>query len=97
MVGWSLLEKLTPATEFNNQTAHFVLITHGLASEPWEITLDFEHEDTHYNGLLVDIAVVTTHWEAHRMHTKEFTDLINKFPSWAHVVPSVAVMNIHVF
>lgn len=97
LVGWNLLEKLTPATEFNNQQAHFVLVTHGLPGEPWEVTLDFEHEDKNHKGLLVDIAVVTTHWEAHRMHTKEFTDLLNKFPSWAHIVPSVAVMNIHVF
>ncbi|XP_062536114.1 endoplasmic reticulum metallopeptidase 1-like isoform X2 [Armigeres subalbatus] len=97
LVNWSLLDKLTPPTEFNNQKAHFVLITHGLPSDSWEITMDFEHDDKNHDGLLADIAVVTTHWEAHRLHTQQFTDLINKFPSWAHVVPSVAVMNIYVF
>ncbi|XP_058813686.1 endoplasmic reticulum metallopeptidase 1-like [Topomyia yanbarensis] len=97
LVNWSLLEEVTPSTRFNNQYGHFVLITHGLPGEPWNVTMDFEHDDKDYNGLIADIAVVTTFWEFHEKHTKEFSDLIYKFPTWAHVIPSVAVMNIYVF
>ncbi|XP_058462171.1 endoplasmic reticulum metallopeptidase 1-like [Malaya genurostris] len=98
LVSWSLLENVTPPTRFNNQDGHFVLITHGLPGVPWNVTMDFEHPDDHeYDGLLVDISVITTFWEFHRNHTDEFTKLINKFPTWAHVIPSVAVMNIHVY
>lgn len=96
LVGWSLIDEV-PATTFNGQLGHFALITHGLPGEPWNVTMDFEHEDKDYNGLLADVAVVTTFWEYHEKHTQEFTKLINKFPSWAHVIPSVAVMNIYVF
>ncbi|XP_058460649.1 endoplasmic reticulum metallopeptidase 1-like [Malaya genurostris] len=97
LANWSLLNEVTPSTRFNNQYGHFVLITHGLPGEPWNVTLDFEHEDKDHKGFLADIAVVTTFWEFHRNHTSEFTELISKFPTWAHVVPSVAVMNVYVF
>ncbi|XP_062551183.1 endoplasmic reticulum metallopeptidase 1-like [Armigeres subalbatus] len=97
LVGWSLLDELTAETEFNGQRGHFVLITHGLPGEPWNVSMDFEHPDPNYDGPLVDIAVVTTFWEHHDKHTQNFTDLIKKFPSWAHVIPSVAVMNVYVF
>lgn len=96
LINWSLLEDVTPPTIFNDQKAHFVLITHGLPGEPWNITMDFQQHDATHSGPLADIIVVTTFWEYHRMHTKAFDELINKFPSWAHVIPSVAAMNIHV-
>ncbi|XP_055617134.1 endoplasmic reticulum metallopeptidase 1-like [Toxorhynchites rutilus septentrionalis] len=96
LTGWSLLESVTPPTIFNDQRAHFVLITHGLPGEPWNITMDFQHYDDVHGGLLADIIVVTTFWEYHKLHTEEFNGLINKFPSWAHVIPSVAAMNIYV-
>ncbi|XP_065085133.1 endoplasmic reticulum metallopeptidase 1-like [Ochlerotatus camptorhynchus] len=95
LVNWNLLEELTPATEFNGQKGHFVLINYGLPGAPWNMTLDFEHQ--HHDGALADIAVVTTFWEYHDQHTQEFKDLIGKFPPWAHVIPSVAAMNVYVF
>uniref|UniRef100_A0A1Q3FHC3 FXNA-like protease n=2 Tax=Culex tarsalis TaxID=7177 RepID=A0A1Q3FHC3_CULTA len=96
LVAWSLIDEV-PATVFNGQLGHFALITHGLPGAPWNVTMDFEHEDKDYEGLFADVAVVTTFWEYHEKHTQDFTKLINKFPSWAHVIPSVAVMNIYVF
>ncbi|EDS40296.1 conserved hypothetical protein [Culex quinquefasciatus] len=96
LVGWSLIDEV-PATVFNGQLGHFALITHGLPGEPWNVTMDFEYADKHYEGLLADVAIVTTFWEYHEKHTQDFTKLINKFPSWAHVIPSVAAMNIYVF
>ncbi|EAT48189.1 AAEL000778-PA [Aedes aegypti] len=94
LVNWSLLDELTAETEFNGQRGHFVLVTHGLAGDPWNITMDFECEDGNYAGPFVDISVVTTFWEYQDKHTQEFSNLIEKFPSWAHVIPSVAVMNV---
>nr|XP_029712050.1 endoplasmic reticulum metallopeptidase 1-like [Aedes albopictus] len=97
LVNWSLLDELTTETEFNGQRGHFVLVTHGLPGEPWDITMDFEHREANSEGPIVDIAVVTTFWEHQENHTREFNNLIEKFPSWAHIIPSVAVMNVYVF
>ncbi|XP_053694454.1 endoplasmic reticulum metallopeptidase 1-like [Sabethes cyaneus] len=98
LVNWSLLEGVTPTTNFNNRNGHFVLITHGLPDDvPWNVTMDFEHQEKDYTGPLIDLAVVSTYWEFHKNHTKEFNDLIRKFPNWAHVIPTVAVMNIYIF
>ncbi|XP_055585943.1 endoplasmic reticulum metallopeptidase 1-like [Uranotaenia lowii] len=98
LASWSLLDEVTPPTEFNGQKAHFVLITHGLPSaEPWEITMDFEHDNPDYDGLFADVALVTTFWETGPNHTTQFNELIQKFPPWAHVIPSVAAMTVFVF
>ncbi|XP_055540788.1 endoplasmic reticulum metallopeptidase 1-like [Wyeomyia smithii] len=98
LVSWSLLEEVTPSMEFNNRDGHFVLITYGLPDDgPWNVTMDFEHQERDYAEPLVDLAVVTTFWEFHRNHTEELNDLIRKFPSWAHVIPAVAAMNIYLF
>lgn len=96
LVSWSLLDEVTPSTKFNNRYGHFVLITHGLPDDvPWNVTMDFEHQDKNHAGPLIDIAVVSTFWEFHKNHTKEFNELIQKFPNWAHVIPAVAAMNIY--
>lgn len=57
----------------------------------------FQHEIPNYDGPLVDIMVTTTFWEHQKHHAPVFNKLLNRVPTWAHVVPSVAAVNSYVF
>ncbi|XP_055588328.1 endoplasmic reticulum metallopeptidase 1-like [Uranotaenia lowii] len=93
LVRWSLLDSVAPPVRFNNQDGYFVYISHGLPDRSWPITMDFEVQDGHA-GSIVDIGVITKYWESHDTHTDEFRALLEKFPAWTNVVPSVAVINV---
>ncbi|XP_053670621.1 endoplasmic reticulum metallopeptidase 1-like [Anopheles nili] len=97
LTGWSLMDTVPDTIEFNGQRAHFVLITYGLAEpDPWEVTFDFEYEPKllpNGDDKLFDVNWVSTYWEYADGHTDEFRKLIAQFPDWAHVIPSVAVVN----
>ncbi|XP_055524678.1 endoplasmic reticulum metallopeptidase 1-like [Wyeomyia smithii] len=94
LVAWSLQDVVAPPVTFNDQEGYFVYITHGLANpKPWNVTMDFKIEDPKHDGLLVELGVVTKFWEYHEMHNDEFKQLLEKFPPWTNVVPSVAVVN----
>uniref|UniRef100_A0A182T1V9 FXNA-like protease n=1 Tax=Anopheles maculatus TaxID=74869 RepID=A0A182T1V9_9DIPT len=100
LVAWSLMESVPGTIEFNGEQAHFVLITYGLADEaPWTVSFDFEYDPKNLpeqdgNGKLFDVSWVNTYWEYASKHTDDFRKLIEQFPEWAHVIPSVAVVNI---
>ncbi|XP_052863651.1 endoplasmic reticulum metallopeptidase 1-like [Anopheles cruzii] len=97
LVNWNLMETVTERMEFNGQRAHFVLITYGLADdELWNVTFDFERDAGYENSndKLVEISWINTFWEYKEKHTIDFSQLIEKFPGWAHVIPSVAVVNV---
>lgn len=42
LIGWSLQDVVAPPVRFNGQEGHFVYISHGVPSGPWNITMDFE-------------------------------------------------------
>lgn len=87
---WNLLNTVPQKNYFNNQRAYFVMITHGLEAEPMEISLEFKTNSENYTRSLVDISLVTFHWEYHKEHTPTFANLLAKVPKWAFAVPSVA-------
>ncbi|XP_058463453.1 endoplasmic reticulum metallopeptidase 1-like [Malaya genurostris] len=93
LIAWSLQNVIAPPVTFNGQQGYFVYITHGIQSGPWNITMDFETHDSNYKGPLADFGVVTKFWEYHEHHTDEFKRLLEKFPPWTNVIPSVAVLN----
>ncbi|XP_049530243.1 endoplasmic reticulum metallopeptidase 1-like [Anopheles darlingi] len=98
MIKWSLMDTVPEMMEFNGQRAYFVLITYGLAQDSlWNITFDFEYDPEAVRRAeepLVAISWINTFWECKEQHTTDFRGLIEKFPEWAHVIPSVAVVNI---
>uniref|UniRef100_A0A182PS58 FXNA-like protease n=1 Tax=Anopheles epiroticus TaxID=199890 RepID=A0A182PS58_9DIPT len=99
LVAWSLMETVPGTIEFNGEWAHFVLITYGLADNaPWPVTFDFEYDPNVVpdgsDDKLFDVSWVNTYWEYADKHTDEFRKLIEQFPDWAHVIPSVAIVNI---
>ncbi|XP_041767464.1 endoplasmic reticulum metallopeptidase 1-like [Anopheles merus] len=99
LVAWSLMDTVPGTIEFNGERAHFVLITYGLADDaPWTVTFAFEYDPEHLpdgaGAKLFDVSWVNTYWEHGDKHTDEFRKLIDQFPEWAHVIPSVAVVNI---
>ncbi|XP_058813526.1 endoplasmic reticulum metallopeptidase 1-like [Topomyia yanbarensis] len=96
MIAWSLQDVVAPPVTFNGQQGFFVYITHGVPSGPWNITMDFECESADHDGFLAEFGVVTKFWEYHEMHTAEFKRLLEKFPPWTNVIPSVAVLNMFV-
>uniref|UniRef100_A0A182NKW4 FXNA-like protease n=1 Tax=Anopheles dirus TaxID=7168 RepID=A0A182NKW4_9DIPT len=94
LVGWSLLDHVPPPATFGGREGHFICITHGLPGKAWNVTLDLRYDQPKETGDLVDIVVTTKFWEYHHMHTADFEQLLAKFPSWAHVVPSVSVVTL---
>ncbi|XP_053657858.1 endoplasmic reticulum metallopeptidase 1-like [Anopheles marshallii] len=100
LVAWSLMETVPGTMEFNGERAHFVLITYGLADDaPWTVTFDFEYDpemalSQDGGQKLFDVSWVNTYWEYANKHTDDFRKFIEQFPNWAHVIPSVAVVNI---
>uniref|UniRef100_A0A182XUW1 FXNA-like protease n=1 Tax=Anopheles quadriannulatus TaxID=34691 RepID=A0A182XUW1_ANOQN len=99
LVAWSLMDTVPGTIEFNGERAHFVLITYGLADDaPWTVTFAFEYDPEHLQdgagAKLFDVSWVNTYWEHGDKQTDEFRKLIDQFPEWAHVIPSVAVVNI---
>ncbi|KFB43336.1 AGAP003422-PA-like protein [Anopheles sinensis] len=96
LIKWSLMATVPDMVEFNGQRAHFVLITYGLANQPdWEVTFDFGYDlgNVQEADNLFDVNWINTYWEYTDHHTEQFDKLIEKFPEWAHVIPSVAVVN----
>ncbi|EDS33671.1 conserved hypothetical protein [Culex quinquefasciatus] len=93
LIGWSLQDVVAPPVRFNGQEGHFVYISHGVPSGPWNITMDFEVQNEKHEGTIVELGVVTKFWDVPEMHTDEFNQFLATFPPWAHVVPSVAVVN----
>ncbi|XP_050071851.1 endoplasmic reticulum metallopeptidase 1-like [Anopheles maculipalpis] len=94
LVGWSLLDHVPPPAKFAGRDGHFIFITHGLPGKAWNMTVDVQYDQPKDNGNLVDIVVTTKYWEYQHMHTADFEELLARFPSWAHVVPSVAVVSV---
>jgi Peptidase family M28 len=95
---WSLTDVLPDPNYWNKQFAYFVMVTHGLdAKAPLNITLTLGTDMADFDGPLVDVTVVTTHWEYQREFTPIFTTLLARVPSWAFVVPSVASLKAYTF
>lgn len=72
------------------------MITHGTEPRPFNVTLDFKYPSGYnvgQNGVM-DISVVTNHWEYFSEHTPSFSNLISKVPDWAFLVPSVAAVDV---
>uniref|UniRef100_A0A182W0J6 FXNA-like protease n=1 Tax=Anopheles minimus TaxID=112268 RepID=A0A182W0J6_9DIPT len=97
LVAWSLMDTVPGTIEFNGERAHFVLITYGLADDaPWTVSFDFKYDPKTLSQAgeekLFDVSWVNTYWEYANKHTDDFRKLIEQFPDWAHVIPSVAVL-----
>uniref|UniRef100_A0A182XUW2 FXNA-like protease n=1 Tax=Anopheles quadriannulatus TaxID=34691 RepID=A0A182XUW2_ANOQN len=98
LTGWNLTPEVPVKLAAAGHNAYFLLITHGLAGEPVPLILDLETDrksDT--VEPLVDISVTSNFWEYHEHFTEEFSRFVASFPSWAHVVPSVTVVNVYTF
>uniref|UniRef100_A0A182IWG8 FXNA-like protease n=1 Tax=Anopheles atroparvus TaxID=41427 RepID=A0A182IWG8_ANOAO len=96
LVKWNIMATVPDKLEFNGQRAHFVLITYGLADDSlWRVTFDFAYDPAAVKEAdkLFDVSWINTYWEYKDQHTEQFNALIEKFPEWAHVIPSVAVVN----
>lgn len=96
LIKWSLLDHVPEQNYYNEEKGYFVMITHGTEPTPTNVTLDFRTPEG-YNvkeAGLMDISVVTVHWEYHAEHTPTFTNLIAKVPRWAFLVPSVAAVDV---
>uniref|UniRef100_A0A2M4BDD8 FXNA-like protease n=1 Tax=Anopheles marajoara TaxID=58244 RepID=A0A2M4BDD8_9DIPT len=94
LIQWSIMDPVPEPVVFGGREVYFLSITHGLPGAPWTISIDLQFAQPKAVGELVDIVVTTKFWEYQHMHTSEFDQLLASFPSWAHVVPSVAVVSV---
>ncbi|XP_049530245.1 endoplasmic reticulum metallopeptidase 1-like [Anopheles darlingi] len=102
LTAWNLTPVLPPQlTVGDNHKAYYVIITHGLPSQPLQLVLDLEQSATDVASAaqipLVDISVTTNFWEYHEHFMPAFSKFIQSFPPWAHVVPSVSIVNLYSF
>uniref|UniRef100_A0A182MVV4 FXNA-like protease n=1 Tax=Anopheles culicifacies TaxID=139723 RepID=A0A182MVV4_9DIPT len=98
LIGWNLTPDVPAQLETGGHQAYFILITHGLAGERVTFSLELEADRKPESvEPVVDISVTTNFWEYHQHFTKDFNRFVASFPSWAHVVPSVTVVNVYSF
>uniref|UniRef100_A0A182JYN7 FXNA-like protease n=1 Tax=Anopheles christyi TaxID=43041 RepID=A0A182JYN7_9DIPT len=96
--GWNLTPEVPHKLAAGGHRAYFILITHGLGGAPEPLVLDLETDDKSDTGEpLVDISVTSNFWEYQEHFTEDFSRFVASFPSWAHVVPSVSVVNVYSF
>lgn len=96
MVNWNLIDHVPEKNFYEEQTGYFVLITHGTGPKPFNVTLDMSVPKAYdiKTQALLDMAVVTTHWEHYAEHTPAFNNLMAKVPKWSFLVPSVAAVDV---
>lgn len=91
LVRWNVLDTgVPPPNVFQQREAYFVLMTHGLDGGAHPVTLVLRTGDDSDVAPLVDVSLVTMHWEYHHEHTTTFAGLLAKMPDWTFTVPSVA-------
>ncbi|XP_052903581.1 endoplasmic reticulum metallopeptidase 1-like [Anopheles moucheti] len=98
LIDWNLTADVPAQLATGGHKAYFILITHGLAGDPVTLTLELE-ADRNPESVepFVDISVTSNFWEYQQHFTDEFRRFVGSFPSWAHVVPSVTVVNVYSF
>lgn len=57
----------------------------------------FQVNDPKFDGPLIDLTIVTFHWEYHAQHTPAFNSLLSRVPKWAFTVPAVASLRSWIF
>ncbi|XP_035795139.1 endoplasmic reticulum metallopeptidase 1-like [Anopheles albimanus] len=102
LVAWNLTPQLPRQLSVgDDHRAYYVLITHGLPGQPLQLILDLEQSATDASSAvqtpLVDISVTSNFWEYHEYFRPAFSKFIKSFPYWAHVVPSVSIVNLYSF
>lgn len=92
LVDWNIINGQVPEPNvFRQKEAYFVMMTHGLADEPRNVTLRLRTDrPDDKDAPLLDVSLVTFHWEYHKEHTSTFAGLLAKMPDWTFTVPSVA-------
>lgn len=69
----------------------------GRSDPSFNVILTFQTKDANPTGPIVDINVVTFHWEYHKEHTPAFAQLLARVPKWAFAVPAVASLHAWTF
>lgn len=93
LVHWDISDDGVPHPNvYRQREAYFVMMTHGLSAEPRPVTLTLRSSAAagETDAPLIDVSLVTLHWEYHQEHTTTFAGLLAKMPDWTFTVPSVA-------
>lgn len=91
LLHWDISDGGVPQPNvFQQREAYFVMMTHGLAAEPRQVSLTLRSAAEANDAPLIDVSLVTLHWEYHKEHTTTFAGLLAKMPDWTFTVPSVA-------
>lgn len=94
LLKWNLLDFIPEPNEWNGKNGYFVMVNHGLQAPPLQLHLEFNTKAGH-NGPLVDVTVVTFHWEFQA--TPAFANLLARIPKWTFPVASTASLQAHTF
>lgn len=94
LFSWSFSDEFE---DLMNKT-YFVSVANGLESEikpyKFDITLKVP---TNIKNPLIDITLVTTHYNREEDYTTEFKNLLIRFPKWTFPVSVLAAVNSYIF
>lgn len=93
---WNILSTIPEPNEYNNEKNYFVMITYGSKGDSMNVILDLKGEKKD-NEPLIDVTIVTIHWEYFKEHTPPFAQLLARVPPWAFAVSSVAELHAKTF
>lgn len=84
VVNWSFIDTVPPDPYiWNGRPTYFIMYGFGLMpSAPYSFWIDVTSENE--NNPLLDIVVTGQYVHHEKTRTKEYTDFLNKFPSWTH-------------
>lgn len=93
---WNILPTIPEPNEYNEEKSYFVMITHGLKGDPMNVIIDLNGA-IRDNEPIIDVTLVTIHWEYFKEHTPPHAQLLARVPPWAFVVSSVAELHAYTF
>jgi hypothetical protein len=90
MTSWTFTDKIPEA--FNK--TYFVSIANGINPEPLKFDLIFNAKNT--QNPIVDVTLVSMIFDDQKSYTKEFKNILNRFPDWSYAVDCVSAVTSYV-
>lgn len=91
LIAWSFSDEIP---ETFNQT-YFVSVAIGVDEEPFKIDLTFDTRASRDEPIL-DLTLISMIFDEQKSYTKEFNNLLKRFPDWSFAVSCIAAVTSYV-
>lgn len=82
LINWSFPRELL---ETSNREWLYIYYSYALDASPIRFYMEFEHQDADWSGVTFSIALIGHQIHNEENYTKEFQQLLFRFPSWTHI------------